>query len=93
MLDVGANNRTDAVASVRTLLNILSRPASVVDIKIHVLTTADPFGEGTPYLGGIESLLVKFQDTEMLGFRILLREGWMSVTLPSLYYDNKLPYI
>jgi hypothetical protein len=93
MLDVGADNRTDAVASVRMLLDILNRRALAADIKIHVLTTAEPFGEETPYQGQLDSLLVEFQNTEMLGFRILFSEGWISVVMPSLYYENKLPYI
>jgi hypothetical protein len=92
VLDIGAGHRSDAVAAVRLLLGVLRRAAPDVDVELRLLTAVDPF-YGLKYQGEVDALLTEFEDTEMLGFIVVMvKVGSIRVCSQRLY-NTKLPYL
>jgi hypothetical protein len=92
VLDIGAGHRNDAVTAVRLLLRVLRREAPDVAINLRIQTAHDPF-RGLDYGGEVDDLLAEFNNTDMLGFVIMmLKVGSISVASQSLH-GTKLPYL
>jgi hypothetical protein len=92
VLDIGAGHRSDVVVAVRLLLGVLRHAAPDVDVRLRILNDDDPFW-GIEYRGGVDAFLAEFENTEMLGFAIMMiNVGFIRVTAQSLHH-RKLPYL
>jgi hypothetical protein len=92
VLDVGAGHRSDVVVAVRLLLSVLRQAAQDVDVKLRILSDDDEFW-GIEYQGGVDAVLTEFENTEMLGFVIMMiKIGFIRVTAQALH-RRKLPYL
>jgi hypothetical protein len=92
VLDIGAGHRSDVVTAVRLLLGILRRAAPDVDINLRILTADDPI-QGFYCHEEIDDILAEFENTDMLGFvMMMVKVGYISVSSQSLH-DRKLPYL